>query len=76
VAGDGARLRLNYRARDVYLVLSGSGTVAALVDGRPAGTTTVAGDRLYTIVGRPRLGRHLLELRMTPGVAAYAFTFG
>ncbi len=76
VAGDGARLRLNYRARDVYLVLSGSGTVAALVDGRPAGTTTVAGDRLYTIVERPRLGRHLLELRMTPGVAAYAFTFG
>lgn len=76
VAGAGARLRLDYRARDVYLVLSGRGTVTAFVDGQPESTTTVAGDRLYTIVERPRLGRHVLELRLTTGVAAYAFTFG
>ncbi len=37
VAAEGAKLRLNYRARDVYLVLSGSGTVTALVDGRAGG---------------------------------------
>ena len=36
----------------------------------------VRGDRLYTLVERPRLDDHLLELRFTPGVAAYAFTFG
>jgi thiol-disulfide isomerase/thioredoxin len=75
-AGRGARLRIRYRARDVYLVLGGSGTVTALVDGTPAGKTTVTGDRLYTLVERPELARHLLELRFSPGVAAYAFTFG
>ena len=36
----------------------------------------VAGDRLYTLVERPEIGNHLLELRFTPGVAGYAFTFG
>ncbi len=40
------------------------------------GSVRVRGDRLYTLVERPRIGDHLLELRFTPGVAAYAFTFG
>ena len=36
----------------------------------------VNGDRLYTLVERDEIRDHLLELRFTPGVAAYAFTFG
>ena len=76
VAGNRARLRLRYRARDVFLVLAGAGTVEVLLDGRPERVVKVDGDRLYTLVERPRLGDHLLELRLTPGVAAYAFTFG
>ena len=76
VAGLSAGLRLQYRARDVYLVLTGKGKVDVLVDGKPERTVRVTDDRLYTLVQRPRLGDHLLELRFTPGVAAYAFTFG
>ena len=77
VAGDDARLRLRFQANDVFIVLSGNGRVEALVDGRPAQTVRVAGaPRLYTIVGFPRLTRGLLELRFSPGVAGYAFTFG
>ena len=76
VAGLSAGLRLQYRARDVFLVLTGKGDVEVLVDGKPERTVRVRGDRLYTLVERPKLGDHLLELRFTPGVAAYAFTFG
>jgi cytochrome c biogenesis protein CcdA/thiol-disulfide isomerase/thioredoxin len=76
VAGLSAGLRLHYRARNVFLVLSGSGTVEVLVDGKPERTVKVAGDRLYTLVERPRNREHLLELRLTEGLAAYAFTFG
>ena len=47
-----------------------------LVDGKPERTVRVHGDRLYTLVQRPQVGEHLLELRFTPGVAGYAFTFG
>ena len=76
VAGRDARLRLDYRARDVFLVLTGRGEVRVLVDGQPERVVRVSGDRLYQLVERPKLGDHLLELRFTPGVAAYAFTFG
>ena len=76
IAGASAGLRLQYRARDVYLVLTGKGSVRVLVDGKPERTVRVAGDRLYTLVARPEIGDHLLELRFSPGVAGYAFTFG
>jgi hypothetical protein len=76
VAGRGARLRLSYRARDVHLVLTGRGSVSVLVDGKPERTVRVRGDKLYTLVDRAEIGDHLLELRFTPGVAGYAFTFG
>jgi cytochrome c biogenesis protein CcdA/thiol-disulfide isomerase/thioredoxin len=76
IAGTGAVLRLDYRARNVYLVLTGKGSVEVLVDGKRERKVTVAGDKLYTLVERPEIGDHLLELRFTPGVAGYAFTFG
>ena len=76
IAGKGARLRLDYRARNVFLVLTGSGSVRVLVDGKPERTVRVSDDRLYTLVERKQSGDHLLELRFTPGVAGYAFTFG
>jgi cytochrome c biogenesis protein CcdA/thiol-disulfide isomerase/thioredoxin len=76
VAGDGARIRLAYRAHDVFLVLSGNGSVEVLVDGKRERRVRVRGDRLYTLVDRMDGGNHLLELRFDPGVAAYAFTFG
>ena len=74
-AGRGARLRLHFEASDVYIVMGGRGTVRAFVGGRPAGTLRVAAQRLYTV----RTGRStdaLLELRFSPGVQAYSFTFG
>jgi hypothetical protein len=36
----------------------------------------VNGDRLYTLVDSPQTLDSLLELRFTPGISAYAFTFG
>jgi hypothetical protein len=60
----------------VYIVLGGRGTVRARVDGKPTGAFAVNADRLYTVVSgvAPRNG--VLELRVSPGVNAYAFTFG
>ena len=76
VAGLGARLRLHYQARYVYVVLGGTGTVHALVDGKPTKTLRVNMDKLYTVVSGKTPSEGLLELRMSPGVNAYAFTFG
>jgi cytochrome c biogenesis protein CcdA/thiol-disulfide isomerase/thioredoxin len=76
VAGEGARLELRYYARKVFLVLGGTGTVRVLVDGRPHGVVRVTSDRLYTLVDRNSIDDAVLELRFSPGVSAYAFTFG
>jgi cytochrome c biogenesis protein CcdA/thiol-disulfide isomerase/thioredoxin len=76
VAGPDARLRLRFQARDVHLVLGGHGTVGVTVDGRHARKVKVDADRLYTLDSSKRTRTGLLELRFTPGVSAYAFTFG
>jgi cytochrome c biogenesis protein CcdA/thiol-disulfide isomerase/thioredoxin len=75
VAGRDARLRLHFVAKKVFLVLGGHGTVTVAVPGEPAKTIRVDADKLYTL----RDGGYAdetLELRFTPGVSAYAFTFG
>ena len=75
-AGLGARLRLHFQARYVYLVLGGRGRIETLVDGRPARTVDVTGYRLYTLRSGAAVENGILELRFDPGVRAYAFTFG
>jgi cytochrome c biogenesis protein CcdA/thiol-disulfide isomerase/thioredoxin len=80
VAGRNARLRLRFKARDVYLVLGTSGgaeTVQVTLDGSRAGTTTVTEDDIYTLARIPGEKRdHVLDLSFSPGTEAYAFTFG
>ena len=68
-------LRLQFAASDVYIVMGGHGTVRALVNGKPTRTIRVDAQRLYTVrSAKPTEG--LLELRFSPGVQAYSFTFG
>jgi cytochrome c biogenesis protein CcdA/thiol-disulfide isomerase/thioredoxin len=76
VAVQDARLRLHFYAAKVFLVLGGKGTVRVLVNGKPERTVLVTQDRLYTLVDGTKARDGLLELRFSPGVEAYAFTFG
>ena len=47
-----------------------------LLDGQKQDTVQVDGSRLYTLLELPRVRVAQLELRFSPGVSAYAFTFG
>ncbi len=76
VAGAEAKLRFRYYARKVYIVLGGHGRVQALVDGKPTTSFAVTEDKLYTVVDKKSIDDATLELRFTPGVEAYSFTFG
>jgi cytochrome c biogenesis protein CcdA/thiol-disulfide isomerase/thioredoxin len=77
VAGSGARLRLRFQAKDVYIVLGGHGSVQVLIDGKPTKTLHVDSERLYTVRSANEIATNaLLELRFSPGVQAYSFTFG
>src|SRR5579862_1226678 len=76
-AGPGAELELGFLAKDVYLVLGGSGTVEESINGRQTATINVSGvPRLYTLYQAATTGSGTLLLRVSPGVQAYDFTFG
>jgi cytochrome c biogenesis protein CcdA/thiol-disulfide isomerase/thioredoxin len=86
----GSTLSLDFRARDVFLVMgssSGRPSVRVLLDGRPitaaqAGTDVrdatlpVSLQRLYRLVELPRVERHVLTVAPAPGTTVYSFTFG
>ena len=80
IAGAGAQLRLHYRGDKAFLVLgsrTGDGIVRVKLDGVRTRTIRVTAHRLYELAASPGHSRyHLLELELSPGVEAYAFTFG
>jgi cytochrome c biogenesis protein CcdA/thiol-disulfide isomerase/thioredoxin len=77
-AGAGAVLTYHFYAARVFLVLGGSGTVDVTLAGDPSVHRTVAvagAPSLYTLYDQgARDG--VLRLALSPGVQAYAFTFG
>ena len=72
----GARLRLHFHAKNVYLVVTGAGRIQTLLDGKPLGTIIVNAARLYTVFSSPTTHDGVIELRFSRGLKAYSFTFG
>jgi thiol-disulfide isomerase/thioredoxin len=76
-AGDSAQIRLQFTAHDVYLVMSGQGTVGVSFNGQTLSTVDVNGiPKLYTLYSGGSLQSGELTLSFTPGIQAYDFTFG
>ncbi len=76
-AGSDATLGLQFTADDVYLVMSGQGTVGVSYNGRHLTTLSVGGiPKLYTLFSGTVLQTGVLTLTVSPGVEAYDFTFG
>ncbi|HEX3705641.1 MAG TPA: cytochrome c biogenesis protein CcdA [Mycobacteriales bacterium] len=77
VAGSDAVIRFNVHASNIYLVLAGTGTVSATLDGNALATQHVSGvPSLYTILSAVKPQQGVLQLNVSPTVKAYAFTFG
>jgi thiol-disulfide isomerase/thioredoxin len=76
-AGSDAELELGFVARDVYLVIGGSGTLQISLAGSPTQTVQVGGTpRLYTLFQSTSKVSGILVLHASPGIEAYDFTFG
>jgi len=70
-------LGLQFTADDVYLVMSGEGTVGVSYNGKHLTTVPISGiPKLYTLFSGTVLQTGTLTLTMSPGVEAYDFTFG
>jgi cytochrome c biogenesis protein CcdA/thiol-disulfide isomerase/thioredoxin len=77
-AGRGAALELNFQARNVYLVMGGTGIVRVSM-GNGTAPTRIAVDgvpRLYTLLHSTSSSTGTLMLQFSPGVKAFDFTFG
>jgi cytochrome c biogenesis protein CcdA/thiol-disulfide isomerase/thioredoxin len=75
-AGSDAKLELSYLAHNVYLVMSGQGTVTVGVNGTSTTVAVTGVPKLYPLVSTNGLDRSVMTLTFTPGVQAYDFTFG
>jgi hypothetical protein len=70
-------LGLQFTANDVYLVMSGQGTVGVSLNGQHLTTLHVGGvPKLYTLFSSSSATSGVLTLSVSPGVEAYDFTFG
>ncbi len=77
--GVDARIVYRFDAADVYFVAGAEKPVeiSVFVDGKYANTQTIRPNTLYTLVSGAAAGAHTLEVRIhSPGLEAYAFTFG
>ncbi len=87
-AKDAATVSYRYNAKEVYIVAESSegGTIEVWQDGQraevaagadaPAGLAPIKASRLYKLIKNPEPGEHTLELKVSPGVKLFAFTFG
>jgi thiol-disulfide isomerase/thioredoxin len=71
-----AGIRLNYDAADVYLDVSGTGTITATVDGKTTSYPVSGAPNIYQLLNRQSPERGQLDVTLSPGLSAYSFTFG
>lgn len=76
IAGEGATLRLHAQAASVNLVLGGEGTVRVSVDGEESRTVKVSGAPTLYLLRSGEAREMTVTLQVSPGVSAYAYTFG
>ncbi len=74
--GDGARIALNYHARNVYLVVGGTGTLEVTGDGVTRRIPVSGPPNMRQIVAGHPDGSGHVEVTMSPGLQAFSFTYG
>ncbi|MET0698839.1 MAG: cytochrome c biogenesis protein DipZ [Mycobacterium sp.] len=73
---DTSAVELNYRAKDVYLVVGGEGTVTVVRDGKTQVIPISGPPTSHQIVAGDQSVRGNLEVRFNTGLQAFSFTYG
>ncbi len=75
--GEDAAIRLAFHAREVRMVLAGTGEVRVRLDDGSTEVVEVSGTpRSYGVVDGADGEAHILDVEVDPGVEVYSFTFG
>ena len=76
---DDAAIRLNYTAKDVYVVVGGTGTITVNRGGKTTTTSISGAPTLHQIVGSDSgaaAHRDQLDMQVSKGLQVFSFTFG
>lgn len=73
---DDAGIRLNYTAKDVYVVVGGTGTLTVSRDSRTTTTAIGGPPTLHPIVADEAARSDQLDMSVSPGLQVFSFTFG
>ncbi len=74
--GNGAGIRLNYHARNVYIVAGGTGTITVNRDGKIIAVTISGPPNLHQIVSDKESAPRQLEVLASQGLQVFSFTYG
>jgi cytochrome c biogenesis protein CcdA/thiol-disulfide isomerase/thioredoxin len=71
-----ARIKLNYTASEVRIVLSGEGTMTLTVNGTSEEISVGGAPTSYRLIKTDTIEKGTLEVTLDPTIQAYSFTFG
>jgi cytochrome c biogenesis protein CcdA/thiol-disulfide isomerase/thioredoxin len=74
--GEDSAIKLNYHAKNVYLVVGGTGTVTVVRDGKSATLSVSGPPTVHQIVVGDRVAPGTLEVRPSKGLQVFSFTYG
>ncbi|MFP3579611.1 cytochrome c biogenesis protein DipZ [Arthrobacter sp. SIMBA_036] len=74
--GDGSSIALKYHAKQVYIVVSGQGTLNVIRNGKSTPVAVSGTPTLYKIVDDSSSSAGSLQVQVPKGIQAYSFTFG
>jgi hypothetical protein len=75
-AGNGAVIKLAFNASKVYLDVGGTGTLTVSGGGGSKVIRVSGAPDIYTVATEQPAGNGSVTIRLSPGLAAYSFTFG
>jgi cytochrome c biogenesis protein CcdA/thiol-disulfide isomerase/thioredoxin len=75
-AGRGAGITLAYHASYVYLDVGGTGTLTVTADGKTEVIRVSGAPDIYTVATQQSARSGTVTIKLSPGLAAYSFTFG
>jgi cytochrome c biogenesis protein CcdA/thiol-disulfide isomerase/thioredoxin len=73
---DDSGVRLNYRAKDVYIVVGGTGALTVTRNGTSSTLPISGPPTSHQIVAGDKIASGTLEVRPSPGLQIYSFTYG
>ena len=71
-----SRIKLNYHAKNVYIVVGGTGTLTVTRDGKSTTLPVSGAPTSHQVVSGGQVAAGTLEVRPSPGLQMYSITYG